>query len=155
MLRLDRRYFYSTDHYYCKYDRTPSIMIVSLQYKWLFKTFIHDLNWNFGVLFWTVFCARESKISMERIQELLLAHERAVQGKIESSDAKKEPKLNEKPADEDSNALELKNVTAAWPQTEEPVLKNLNLSVEKGALIGIIGQARDLRTLPQCLTDNF
>ena len=145
MLRLDRRYFYSTDHYYCKYDRTPSIMIVSLQYKWLFKTFIHDLNWNFGVLFWTVFCARESKISMERIQELLLAHERAVQGQIESNEVNKDSKPKEKSADEESKAIELKNVTAAWPQTEEPVLKNLNLSIEKGALIGIIGQARDSR----------
>ena len=82
---------------------------------------------------------------MERIQELLLAHERVVQGEIESNEVTKESKIKEKSTDEDSNALELNNVTAAWPKTEEPVLKNLNLSVEKGALIGIIGQARDPR----------
>ena len=92
---------------------------------------------------------------MERIQELLLAHERAVQGQIESSEIKKDSKSTEKSEDEDSNAIELKNVTATWPQTEEPVLKNLNLSVEKGALIGVIGQARDLRTPSQCLADTF
>ena len=82
---------------------------------------------------------------MERIQELLLAHERAVQGQIESNEVNKDSKSKEKSADEESKAIELKNVTAAWPQIEEPALKKINLSIEKGALIGIIGQARDSR----------
>ena len=84
---------------------------------------------------------------MERIQELLLAHERLVQDQIESSEAKKNTKSTAKSTDNDSNVVELQNVSAAWPQTEEPVLKNLNLSVKKGSLVGIIGQVRDLWTM--------
>ena len=75
---------------------------------------------------------------MERIQELLLAHERVVKGQIGSKEVSKEAKSKN-----DSNVLELKDITAAWPETKEPVLKDLNLTVEKGALIGIIGQVRD------------
>ena len=41
------------------------------------------------------------------------------------------------------NVLELKSITAAWPETKGPVLKDLNLTVEKGALIGIIDHVRD------------
>ena len=84
---------------------------------------------------------------MERIQELLLAHERLVQDQIESSEAKKNTKSTAKSTDNDSNVVELQNVSAAWPQTGEPVLKNLNLSVKIGSLIGIIGQVRDLWTV--------
>ena len=89
---------------------------------------------------------------MERIQELLLAHERVAKREIGSNEASKDAKSKNEPKKDESNVLELENITAAWPETKEPVLKDLNLTVEKGALIGIIGQVRDHLTASKRIT---
>ena len=77
---------------------------------------------------------------MERIQELLLAHERVAKGQQGSNEVTKDDESKDELSKKESNVLDLKNITAAWPETKEPVLKDLNLSVEKCSLIGIIGQ---------------
>lgn len=77
---------------------------------------------------------------MKRIQELLLAHERVANGQLGSNEVTKDDESKDDQSKKESNVLDIKNITAAWPETKEPVLKDLNLSVEKGSLIGIIGQ---------------
>ena len=89
---------------------------------------------------------------MERIQELLLAHERVAKRQIGSNEVSKDAKSKDESKNDESNVLELENITAAWPETKEPVLKDLNLTVEKGALIGIIGQVRDHLTASKRIT---
>ena len=39
------------------------------------QTFINDLNWNFGLLFWTAFLMVEAKVSFDRLSEVLQAEE--------------------------------------------------------------------------------
>ena len=90
------------------------------------QTFISDLNWNFGILFWAVFLVRESKVSLDRVQELLLAEEKDIFESVKTNS--------------DSGRIEINNVTASWPGTSESVLKNIDLKIEPGSLVGVIGQ---------------
>ncbi len=68
------------------------------------------------------------KASLQRISELLDAEPDVVDG----PDAKACPNMQ--------GHIHLENLTFAYPDTEQPVLKNITLTIEKGEKVGIVGK---------------
>ena len=120
------------------------------------QTFIEDLNWQLGILFWTVFTISEGMVSINRLKEVLLLDERTMK-------SLKAPK--EESDDSDGNkSINLTDVCANWPSdihqwqskvssTEklnkitpdvelapnEHFFSGLNLRVPQNSFLGIIG----------------
>ena len=116
----------------------------------LCTSFIEDLNWQLGLLFWTVFTISEGIVSIQRIQDVLNLDER-----ILSVDENTTEIVDEK-------AACLSNVNAYWPKSTEKnnqhsksknevvptdtssdnnsaYFSNLSADIISGELLGIIG----------------
>ena len=120
------------------------------------QSFIEELNWQLGVLFWTVFAISEGLVSINRLDDVLTLNERHVPCLTENNTKEHDTNIA-------TSNITLQDVTANWPHglnnIEEkpgkknivvpstegqtvnvtPFFSNLNLEVSSKSFLGVIG----------------
>ena len=119
----------------------------------LFHSFIENLNWCLGLLFWTVFTLAELAVSLRRIQEVLTLEEKIVHNSqmVERPDtstvvsfrnlkaswfpkAKKQEEKRQFSSNRQSNIIRPTSV-----QEENLYFDNLTFQVHRGEFVGVSG----------------
>ena len=118
------------------------------------QTFLRDLNWQIGTVFWAITFIKSCQVSYDRLQEVLMAPEKCVNsiefgtnsGNTKNAENDENAEIvenakNDENAenDENSETFALPVLRSNWPGQNTANFENLNLEIKKGSLVGVIG----------------
>lgn len=93
-----------------------------------FNSFLMMLIWPTATIGWTISIFQRGIVSLKRINAILEVEPEIV-------DKENLPSINRIEGD-----ITLKNLTFTYPGTDKPVLKNINVHIEKGKTLAIVGR---------------
>jgi ABC-type multidrug transport system, ATPase and permease components len=92
-----------------------------------FNSYLGMLIWPISALGWVISIFQRGKVSLERINAIM-----DEKPGIQDSDNTKEMKIK--------GTIEFRNLSFTYPGTEKPVLKNINIDVQSGKTLAIVGR---------------
>lgn len=105
-----------------------------------FNSYLGLLIWPITALGWVANIFQRGSVSLERISKIMDEKPEIADKECETDTCENPPKSRI------DGYLEFRNLTFTYPGSKEPVLKNINITVEKGKTLAIIGRTGSGKT---------
>jgi ATP-binding cassette subfamily B multidrug efflux pump len=99
-----------------------------------FTSYLAMLSWPLSALGWITSMFQRGSVSLKRINKIL-------DEKPEIADSSDLP-----PSYDIKGKIEIRNLTFCYPGCDKPVLKNINITIEKGKTLAIVGKTGSGKT---------